>query len=471
MTLEKQSVKLQQRTNLSLNLQRCAQRVSNDGRILVSKKAWAVRMATLAGISLFVAYTVYQGLALGDPLVVYSTLLPIHSLVYLIAGWIFYRNAACGKLGQELVSVIIPVYNQRSMIEIVIDAVFRSTYKNIEVIAVNDGSIDGTKEILDDLAKKYPSLKVIHKKNEGKRKAVAAGFHISKGKYIVLIDSDSVVDSYAIAELMKSFYADPRVGALVGYAKVWNAEKSILTRCQDAWYDYSFNIRKAAESAFGSVLCCSGCLAAYRREAIVHYIPLWIGAKLRDSEDRELTSYVISSRFAKKLMESMAQYDDAEDRGLTGQALVDWKSVYVPTAIVYTDVPETFKIFLKQQKRWKKGTTRVNFFVSAFFWRKNPIMSILLFYIDFMMTFTSPLIIVIVFYYEPFVLQNFWFPTTFMVTLVLKGFVYGLDCRFRDPLAKNWIWQPVMSLITSFILSWMVFPAVLSYRKNEWGTR
>lgn len=453
--------------------QKCGQRLSNDGKIIVSKKAWAVRITALVAVTFIIAYNISLGLQSGgDPLVLYTTILPVHSLMYVLIAWIFYRNLTRGQVGNDLVSVIIPIYNQKSMIKIVIDAIYRSTYQNLEVIAVDDGSKDGSREILDNLVKIYPDLKVIRKeKNEGKRKAIASGFYASEGKYVVLIDSDSVVDEQAITEFMKVFNGDKTIGAVVGNAKVGNARKNILTRCQDVWYDYSFNIRKASESTFGTVLCCSGCLAAYRREAITHYIPYWIRARLPNSDDRELTTSVILAPFAKKLMESMAQYDDAEDRGLTAQAMVNWKSVYVPTARVYTDVPENWKVFLKQQKRWKKGTTRVNFFMSAFFWRKNPIMSLLIFYIDFMMTFTTPLIVITVFFYEPFILQNFLMPTSFMIGTLLLSFVHGLDYKFRDPNARNWMYKPLMNLITTFVLAWLIFPALLSYKKNEWGTR
>ncbi len=454
------------------------QRLSNDGKIRVSKKGWTVRIATLTGITLFTAYNLYQGSKLNDPLIVYSTLMPLHALEIFIVGWLFYRSPANGRVGSDLVSVIIPIYNQKSMVQIVIDSIYSSTYRNIEVIAVNDGSKDDTKEILDDLANKYPSLKVIHKNNEGKRRAVAAGFYASKGKYIVLIDSDSVVDEHAITEFMKTFNANPKVGAVVGYAKVWNSRKNILTKCQDVWYDYAFNIHKTCESTFGSVLCCSGCLAGYRREAIANFIPYWIQAKIHNSDDRDLTSYAIATPWAKnelapfpkRLMESMAQYDDAEDRGLTAQALVEWKSVYVPTAIAYTDVPDKWKGYLKQQKRWKKGYVRSNFFVSAFFWRKNPLMS-LIFYTEFMTTFTAPLITLIVLIYEPLILRQFWIPLAFLGGQLLIGLAAGLDYKFRDPTAKNWMYKPLMNLVASFVLSWLVFPALWNYRKNEWLTR
>lgn len=458
---------------------KCAQKISKSGRIQVSNKAWTVRVLTVLATSALIIYTIYLGFITADPFIVAGVIIPIHSLAYMAIGWFLFKNPATGKLGNDLVTVIVPIYNQKGMIEIVIDAIFRSTYRHVEVIAVNDGSTDGTREILDKLAKKYPSLKVIHKENGGKRKAVATAFFNSSAKYLVLIDSDSVIDENAITELMKAFKADPAIGGVVGYAKVWNAGKNVLTKCQDVWYDYSFNIRKCAESYYGSVMCLSGCLAGYRREAIANYIPYWINARLKDSEDRELTTYVITPPVSRhlltpathKVMEWMAKYDDAEDRGLTGQALIDWKAVYVPSAIVYTDVPENFRVFLKQQKRWKKGTLRVNFFVSGFFWRRNPILSLLLFYVEFMLMFANPAILGIAFYYEPFVLNNYWIPLIFLSGSLITSFGHGLDYKFRDKTSKYWVYKPLMNLITAFIISWIIFPAVLSLRKNEWGTR
>jgi hyaluronan synthase len=364
------------------------------------------------------------------------------------------------------------------MIEIVIDAIFRSTYQNIEVIAVNDGSKDGTKDILDKLSNKYHNLKVIHKKNEGKRKAVAAGFIASKGKYIILIDSDSVVDANAIMEFMKTFNSSPLIGAVVGQAKVWNANKNALTKCQDAWYDYAFNIYKICESTFGTVTCCSGCLAGYRKEAIVDFIPYWAESKIQYSDDRALTSYAIGdptfkrsfSPLSKRLAESAARYDDSEDRLLTVQSLIEWKAVYVASALVYTDVPEKFKGYLKQQQRWKKGYIRSNFFASSFFWRKNPLMS-LIFYTDFMTTFTLPLIIFTVLVYEPLVLHEYLSPVMYLSGLMLVGLSQGLDYKFRDGTSRNWKYKPLMNLMSTFILSWLLFPSLWTLRKNEWLTR
>ena len=461
------------------------QNIAPNGRILIKRRGWVVRITTLVGIALITAYNLYEGFQLQDPLIVYSTLMPAHALLVFGFGWIFYRNPARAQVGDDLVSIIIPVFNQKGMIEIVVDAIYRSTYRNLEVVVVNDGSKDGTKEILDELAHKYhPHLKVIHKKNEGKRKAVATGFFASSGKYVVLIDSDSVVDEHAITEFMKTFRSDSKIGAVVGYAKVWNANKNFLTKCQDAWYDYAFNIHKTCESVFGNVMCCSGCLAGYRREAIADFIPYWVKAKIHNSDDRDLTSYAIATAWAKrqmaprtrggslarKLADSMADYDDSEDRALTAHTITEWKTVYVASAIVYTDVPEKIKGYLKQQKRWKKGYVRSNFYVSAFFWRKNPAMS-LIFYTEFMTTFTAPLITLIVLLYEPFVLGQFWIPAVFVIGSILTGLAQGLDYKYRDPGTKNWKYKPLMNLVSSFVLSWMIFPALWNYKRNEWLTR
>jgi hyaluronan synthase len=393
-------------------------------------------------------------------------------------GWLFFKSRARGRIGNDLVSVIIPIYNQEALIEEVIDAIFRSTYKNLEVVAVNDGSKDGTKEVLDYLRTIHPQLNVIHKKNGGKRTAVATGFYASKGRFLILIDSDSIIEENAIEEFMKTFNANPKVGGVVGNGKVWNANKNLLTKCQDAWYDYAFNIHKTTESFFGAVLCCSGCMAGYRKEAIAEYIPYWASSSTQFSDDRFLTSYAIATPWAKKeftaiserLKESMSKYDDSEDRGLTSHTLTEWETAYVPTAIVHTEVPETFRRFLKQQIRWKKGYIRTNFFVSAFFWRKNPLMSTI-FYLEFMNSLTAPLIFFIVYLYMPFILNNPWLTLSYFLGNLLIGVTAAADYRFRDCKAKFWIYKPIMVMITTNINLWLLFPALWTFRKNLWFTR
>jgi hyaluronan synthase len=472
-------------------LHKSRQKISKTGRIHVSKKAWAIRVVIVGVMIFMMLYAVIGGLFLGSPILLLALIIPAHSILSIVVGWFFFKNPAFGsKSGaNKLVSIVIPVYNQENMIDSVIDAIFRSRYTNIEVIAVNDGSKDRTIERLNALAKKYP-LKVIDKKNEGKRMAVAAGFYKSKGDIILLIDSDSILDEYAILEMTKALNSHPKIGGAVGHVKVWNANKNFLTKCQDSWYDSAFNIIKACESVFGSVTCISGCIAAYKRQAIEEFIPYWMQASVAMSDDRELTSFVIGHRMGKTVLKEMrkpemkpsslseylkeaaAGYDDAEDRLLTAQALEGWKTVYVPSATVYTDVPENFRGFLKQQQRWKKGAIRTNFFVSSFFWQKrNPLMT-LIYYLEFMSTFSAPMVAFAILFYEPFINSQFLAPLFILgSSIFLEGLAIGLDYRMRDPSAKNWKYKPMMNLMTNFVLSWLLIPALLNLRKNNWGTR
>ena len=454
------------------------QRISKTGRILVSRKAWVARLSMLSALVFFMIYNIALALTVDDPLIVYSTLMPLHAIVIFVISWCFFKSPATGEVPDDLVSVIVPVYNQEVLIRNVIEAVFRSTYSNIEVIAVNDGSRDKTGQVLEDIARQNPRLKVVNKANGGKRTAVAAGFFASKGEFIVLIDSDSIIDEYAIEQFMRTFSADQKVGGVVANGKVLNVDRNVLTKCQECWYDYAFNIHKTMESTFGTVLCLSGCLAGYRRKAIANFVPLWAEDRVQYGDDRNLTTYVLATPWARgylapvseRFMKSMASYDDSEDRGLTAQTIINWKTVYVPTAVVHTEVPENMRQYLRQQVRWKKGYLRSTFFVSAFFWRKNPIIAAL-FYIEFMSAFTSPLILFSIYFYGPFFLGQYAFPLVYLAGQLLVGLIAGLDFRFRDRSAKRWMYKPLMNMISATILPWVLLPAIWSLRKNGWLTR
>jgi hyaluronan synthase len=470
------------------NLRNSTSKISISGRIQVSNKGWAVRIAIVAVTVLFLTFRFYRGIDLNDPFIIYATLMPTITILILVGAWCWYRNPAKGTAGNDLVSVIIPIYNQKDMIEIVIDAIYRSSYKNIEVIATNDGSNDGTREILDNLTKKYPTLRVIHQKRAGKRKASASGFYASKGKYVVHIDSDSVIDEQGISEFMKAFNANPKVGAVVGEVRVWNAEKNILTKLQDAWYNTGCNIVKAYESSFRSVTCCSGCFCAYRREAIANFMPYWADTNNFSGRgiDSEITAYVItpkekkndmlqalwpSSALKQRLMEAASSYDDSDDRLLTAHSLMKWESRYVVTAIVYVEAHHTLMGFLKQQSRWKKGFLRVNFYLSTYFWRSRHPLASIAYYLEFMTGLTHPLIILTILFYEPFILNDFWSPVYFFVGLISSSFAIGLDFKLRYPASKTWLYMPLMNLIGAFVLSWLLFYAIWTFKNNSWLTR
>ena len=102
------------------------------------------------------------------------------------------------------VSIIIPVYNASKYLAKCLDSVLNQTLDMIEVIAINDGSTDASKEILDQYQAKYNSkLKVVHKTNEGIGKTRNLGIGIAKGEYIGFVDADDYIESNMLEVMYK----------------------------------------------------------------------------------------------------------------------------------------------------------------------------------------------------------------------------------------------------------------------------
>ena len=101
----------------------------------------------------------------------------------------------------ELISVIVPVYKVEEYLRRCIDSIINQTYKNLEIILVDDGSPDNCGKICDEYAKKDGRIKVIHKENGGLSDARNVGIEKSFGEYITFIDSDDYVESNYISVL------------------------------------------------------------------------------------------------------------------------------------------------------------------------------------------------------------------------------------------------------------------------------
>ena len=101
-------------------------------------------------------------------------------------------------------SVVVPVYNVAPYLDEALDSVENQTYKDMEVICVNDGSTDNSPEILEKHAKKDKRIKVINQENQGVSKARNAGMKAATGKYIYFFDSDDVLAPYAMEKAIKN---------------------------------------------------------------------------------------------------------------------------------------------------------------------------------------------------------------------------------------------------------------------------
>ncbi|HFI0794571.1 TPA: glycosyltransferase family 2 protein [Streptococcus suis] len=105
------------------------------------------------------------------------------------------------KIKEELVSVIVPVYNVEKYLVQCIDSIINQTYQNLEIILVNDGSTDNSGKICDEYAKKDSRIKVIHKENGGLSDARNKGLDFMTGEYVTLVDSDDYLEHNCIENL------------------------------------------------------------------------------------------------------------------------------------------------------------------------------------------------------------------------------------------------------------------------------
>ena len=126
---------------------------------------------------------------------------------------------------QDLISVIIPIYNVEKYLRKCIDSVINQTYRNIEIILVNDGSPDNCKNICEEYKEKDNRIIIINKENGGLSDARNAGIDIANGKYIAFIDSDDyVTDDYI--EFMYNLIKDNDVNmAMCNVQVVWKNMK------------------------------------------------------------------------------------------------------------------------------------------------------------------------------------------------------------------------------------------------------
>ena len=102
---------------------------------------------------------------------------------------------------KSLVTIIIPVYNAERWLCRCLNSVINQTYQNLEIILINDGSLDGSANICDEYATKDHRIRVIHQKNCGVSASRQKGIDYATGEYLIHVDSDDWVDKDMIAQL------------------------------------------------------------------------------------------------------------------------------------------------------------------------------------------------------------------------------------------------------------------------------
>ncbi len=374
------------------------------------------------------------------------------------------------NLRKPLISCLLAVKNEEKHIKSCVNSLINSSYANKEIIIVNDASTDMTDEILEKEFGNLKNIKIIHlKENVGKKKALAKGMKIAKGEIFVFTDSDSILAYDAIEKIIAVFENDESVGAVSGHGRALNADTNFFTKVQDSWYETQFSIKKAFESIWGAVTCVSGPLAIFRREAIYNFIPAWendkfLGKEFRFATDRQLTGYVLGSKYIGKQLKKM--YAESEFVKEIDYPLKEWKVLYCKSAKVWTIVPDTLGKLVKQHVRWKKSFIRNLFFTGTFYWRK-PLIPALKYYFAALFTIAGPFIAFRHLVYLP-IFGNVMSGIYYFSGIFFIGLIYGLAFKIEDPDSPQWVYRPFMSLFSTVVLSWLIFYSAATIKKGIW---
>lgn len=131
----------------------------------------------------------------------------------------------------SLISIIVPVYNVEQYLRKCIDSLVNQTYTNLEIILVDDGSIDNSGAICDSYAKMDKRIKVIHKDNGGLSDARNVGIKNSMGEYVALVDSDDYVENNYISELYNQIKKN-NTNMAVSQISIVNGKNNKRKKCE-----------------------------------------------------------------------------------------------------------------------------------------------------------------------------------------------------------------------------------------------
>jgi poly-beta-1,6-N-acetyl-D-glucosamine synthase len=227
-----------------------------------------------------------------------------------------------------LISIIVPGKNEGKHIFKLASSLKEQTYKNFELIIVDDGSDDDTEIICNSLKKS--GLIDIFIRNEvrgGKASGANTALRLATGKFVIHLDADCSYDMDAIEQIMIPFYEDESVGAVGGNVMVRNYKESLATTLQGMEYVDAISVGRMVSSYLGIYKIISGAFGAFRMD-ILEKVKGWdIGPGL----DGDITV-----KFRK----------------------LGYKVVFEDRAVCQTSVPNTFRKLAKQRMRWDKSLIR-----------------------------------------------------------------------------------------------------------------
>ena len=256
--------------------------------------------------------------------------LGVARLVFVCGAALFGHRKEAKRVPPELPehaplqSVLIPAHNEAKVIAGAVRHVLASDYPNLEVIVIDDGSRDGTSDVVHAEFQDDARVRLLTIKNGGKAAALNCGLEAARGEVVVALDADTHLQSNSISRLVR-WFGDAEVGAVAGNAKVGN-RVNIVTRWQALEYVTSQNLERRTLAALGCITVVPGAIGAWRREALQR-----LGGFPTDTlaEDQDLTIILLRAGY---------------------------RVLYDSSAIAWTEAPDTVRGLARQRFRWAFGT-------------------------------------------------------------------------------------------------------------------
>ena len=359
------------------------------------------------------------------------------------------------------VSIVIPEYKEpQAALKRVLESIRSNSESLEEVIIAIDSRDEKNLQFLRNYEKSFSKLHAIVVNQKGKRAAEAVGIKKAKGEIVVIMDSDTILaNSNTIAELIKPF-KDPWVGGVTPAQRIsMNPHNDLKKRFSDWMENMRCTLSFPAMSVKGVVGCLPGRCIAFRKENILPYI---------DTD-------FLNERFRGVRCET------GDDRCLTNIALRHgFKTVYQSTAKVLTDVPKSWRLYIKQQLRWIRSTRRET--VANLKWMlKKPFILPLIFLSDifipvfFAITVLNMVLNMVFAYDFTIVAQGTILQASLGALLAgALGAVVSIGLRQTPHLRTNWKEVTILPLYVlwgTFILTPLCIYGLFTMKSQKWMTR
>lgn len=344
---------------------------------------------------------------------------------------------------QPPISILIAAFNEEKVIEETLKHLLRTTYGGtIEVIVVDDGSKDRTGTIVQRLAEVDPRIRLIRQANQGKAHALRAAMAQASFDVLVTLDADTQFAPQTLGALVQPL-ADARVGAVSGHARVGNP-RTFIARCQSLEYICGFNLDRRAYHQLNAITVVPGAVSALRRSGV-----LAAGGISTDTlaEDTDLTLALHRARF---------------------------HVAYAPSAVAWTEAPESVRALIRQRFRWAFGTLQClwkhrdmvfNPHFGALGWFSLPS----IWFFQILLVAISPLVDFLL-VCSLFLGMGDAIYTYFLTFLLMDLLLAGLACHMEGERLRSALRIVPMRFIYRPLLSWVIWKSIVKAVQGAWVT-